>query len=172
VSGSAQLRCVPWFAGDIAMAQTVGEYLVQRLRRWDVERVFGYPGDGINGIMAGFEKLGGEDPQFVQVRHEEMAAFMACAHAKFTGDPGVCLATSGPGAIHLLKGLYDAAMDHQPVVAIVGQSATTALGGEYQQEVDLQNLFKDVCHNFITTVTTPAFSISNRKRTVTRRPMN
>ena len=134
------------------MAQTVGEYLVQRLRRWDVERVFGYPGDGINGIMAGFEKLGGEDPQFVQVRHEEMAAFMACAHAKFTGDAGVCLATSGPGAIHLLNGLYDASMDHQPVVAIVGQAATTAIGGDYQQEVDLQTLFKDVARNYVTTV--------------------
>jgi len=134
------------------MAQTVGEYLVQRLRRWDVERVFGYPGDGINGIMAGFEKLGGEDPQFVQVRHEEMAAFMACAHAKFTGYAGVCLATSGPGAIHLLNGLYDASMDHQPVVAIVGQAATTAIGGDYQQEVDLQTLFKDVARNYVTTV--------------------
>src|SRR5436853_6905410 len=102
--------------------------------------------------MAGFEKLGGEDPRFVQVRHEEMAAFMACAHAKFTGDPGVCLATSGPGAIHLLNGLYDAAMDHQPVVAIVGQAATTSVGGDYQQEVDQQTLFKDVAHNYVTTV--------------------
>src|SRR5438105_9400577 len=134
-----------------AMAQTVGEYLLRRLRDWGVQRVFGYPGDGINGIMAGFERLG-DEPRFVQVRHEEMAAFMACAHAKFTGDPGVCLATSGPGAIHLLNGLYDAAMDHQPVVAIVGQAATTAIGGDYQQEVDLQTLFKDVAHNYVTTV--------------------
>ena len=133
------------------MAQTVGEYLLRRLRDWGVQRVFGYPGDGINGIMAGFERLG-DEPRFVQVRHEEMAAFMACAHAKFTGDPGVCLATSGPGAIHLLNGLYDAAMDHQPVVAIVGQAATTAIGGDYQQEVDLQTLFKDVAHNYVTTV--------------------
>jgi pyruvate dehydrogenase (quinone) len=133
------------------MAQTVGEYLVQRLREWGVQRVFGYPGDGINGIMGAFEALG-DEPRFVQVRHEEMAAFMACAHAKFTGEPGVCLATSGPGAIHLLNGLYDAAMDHQPVVAIVGQAATTAIGGDYQQEVDLQNLFKDVAHNYVTTV--------------------
>ena len=134
------------------MAQTVGEYLVKRLQTWDVDRVFGYPGDGINGIMAGFEKIGKEGPRFVQVRHEEMAAFMACAHAKFTGDPGVCLATSGPGAIHLLNGLYDASMDHQPVVAIVGQAATTAIGGDYQQEVDLQTLFKDVARNYVTTV--------------------
>src|SRR5207302_10596026 len=138
------------------MAKTVGDFLVERLRAWGVQRVFGYPGDGINGIMAAFEHAGDERPRFIQARHEELAAFMAGAHSKFTGEPGVCLATSGPGAIHLLNGLYDAAMDHQPVVAIVGQSATTALGGEYQQEVDLQNLFKDVCHNFITTVTTPA----------------
>src|SRR5438105_319190 len=137
------------------MAKTVGDFVVERLKAWGVQRVFGYPGDGINGIMAAFEHAGNE-PRFIQARHEELAAFMAGAHAKFTGEPGVCLATSGPGAIHLLNGLYDAAMDHQPVVAIVGQSATTALGGEYQQEVDLQNLFKDVCHNFITTVTTPA----------------
>jgi len=142
-------------AGETAMAQTVGEYLVGRLREWGVKRVFGYPGDGINGIMAGLERAGGE-PRFIQVRHEEMAAFMACAHAKFTGEPGVCLATSGPGAIHLLNGLYDAAMDHQPVVAIVGQAATTAVGGEYQQEVDLQALFKDVAHHYVTTVMNPA----------------
>jgi len=138
------------------MAKTVGDFLYQRLRAWGVQRVFGYPGDGINGIMAAFEHAGDERPRFIQARHEELAAFMAGAHAKFTGEPGVCLATSGPGAIHLLNGLYDAAMDHQPVVAIVGQSATTALGGEYQQEVDLQNLFKDVAHNYVTTVTAPS----------------
>ena len=137
------------------MAKTVGDFVVERVRAWGVERVFGYPGDGINGIMAGFEHLGGEGPRFIQARHEELAAFMAGAHAKFTGEVGVCLATSGPGAIHLLNGLYDAAMDHQPVVAIVGQSATTAMGGEYQQEVDLQVLFKDVAHNYVTTVSSP-----------------
>jgi pyruvate dehydrogenase (quinone) len=137
------------------MAKTVGDFVVERVRAWGVERVFGYPGDGINGIMAGFEHLGAEGPRFIQARHEELAAFMAGAHAKFTGDVGVCLATSGPGAIHLLNGLYDAAMDHQPVVAIVGQSATTAMGGEYQQEVDLQTLFKDVAHNYVTTVMSP-----------------
>src|SRR5438105_770046 len=138
------------------MAKTVGDFLVSRLRAWGVQRVFGYPGDGINGIMAGLEHARDEGPRFVQARHEELAAFMAGAHAKFTGEAGVCLATSGPGAIHLLNGLYDAAMDHQPVVAIVGQSATTALGGDYQQEVDLQNLFKDVAHNYVTTVSSPA----------------
>ena len=137
------------------MSKTVGDFLIERLKAWGVQRVFGYPGDGINGIMAGFEHAGNE-PKFIQARHEELAAFMAGAHAKFTGEPGVCLATSGPGAIHLLNGLYDAAMDHQPVVAIVGQSATTAMGGDYQQEVDLQNLFKDVAHNFVTTVMTPS----------------
>jgi pyruvate dehydrogenase (quinone) len=137
------------------MAQTAGEFLVRRLLQWGVRRVFGYPGDGINGIMEAVDKASGE-LKFVQVRHEEMAAFAACAHAKFTGEPGVCMATSGPGAIHLLNGLYDAAKDHQPVVAIVGQSATTAMGGAYQQEVDLQTLFKDVAHNYVTTVMAPA----------------
>src|SRR2546423_12153446 len=127
------------------MADTVSDFLIQRLKAWGVHRIYGYPGDGINGIMGALERAEG-DPEFIQARHEELAAFMAGAHAKFTGQVGVCLATSGPGAIHLLNGLYDAAMDHQPVVAIVGQSATTALGGEYQQEVDLQNLFKDVAH--------------------------
>src|SRR5437764_14247177 len=133
------------------MAKTVGDFIVERLKIWGVKRVFGYPGDGINGIMAGFEHAG-DEPRFIQARHEELAAFMAGAHAKFTGEPGVGLASSGPGAIHLLNGLYDASMDHQPVVAIVGQSATTAIGGDYQQEVDLQALFKDVAHNYVTTV--------------------
>src|SRR5437899_2188039 len=119
------------------MAKTVGDFVVERLRAWGVQRVFGYPGDGINGIMAGFEHAGDEGPRFIQARHEELSAFMAGAHAKFTGEPGVCLATSGPGAIHLLNGLYDAGMDHHPVVAIAGQAATTALGGDYQQEVVL-----------------------------------
>ena len=134
------------------MAKTTGDFVVERLRAWGVTRVFGYPGDGINGIMAGFEHAGDAGPRFIQARHEELAAFMAGAHAKFTGDVGVCVATSGPGAIHLLNGLYDAQMDHQPVVAIVGQSATTALGGDYQQEVDLQALLKDVAHNYVTTI--------------------
>jgi pyruvate dehydrogenase (quinone) len=132
------------------MSQTVGDYLLERLTTWGVRRVYGYPGDGINGLMAAFERSSnGQRPEFIQVRHEEMAAFMACAHAKFTGEMGVCMATSGPGAIHLLNGLYDAKLDHQPVVAIVGQQARAGLGGNYQQEVDLQTLFKDVAHEFV-----------------------
>jgi pyruvate dehydrogenase (quinone) len=141
------------------MSQTVGDHLLERLASaWSVERVFGYPGDGINGIMGAFGRASEESPRprFVQVRHEEMAAFMACAHAKFTGQAGVCLATSGPGAIHLLNGLYDAKLDHQPVVAIVGQQARSGLGGNYQQEVDLQTLFKDVAHEFVETAMTAA----------------
>jgi pyruvate dehydrogenase (quinone) len=129
------------------MADTVSDFVVQRLREWGITRLYGYPGDGINGVFAALRKAG-DCPRFIQVRHEEMGAFMACAHAKFTGQVGVCIATSGPGAIHLLNGLYDAKMDHQPVVAIVGQSATTALGSDYQQEVDLMNLFKDVAKEY------------------------
>ena len=135
------------------MSESVGDYLLARLAgEWGVKRIYGYPGDGINGIMGAFEREGPR-PDFIQVRHEEMAAFMACAHAKFTGEAGVCLATSGPGAIHLLNGLYDAKLDHQPVVAIVGQQARSGLGGNYQQEVDLQSLFKDVAHEYVQTAT-------------------
>jgi pyruvate dehydrogenase (quinone) len=134
------------------MAEKVSDFMLKRLSEWGIKRIFGYPGDGILGIMEAFERHKGLF-EFVQVRHEEMAAFMACAHAKFTGEVGVCMATSGPGAIHLLNGLYDAKMDHQPVVAIVGQSARPALGGSYQQEVDLQNLFKDVAGEYVQTCT-------------------
>ncbi|MGA9521328.1 MAG: thiamine pyrophosphate-requiring protein [Myxococcaceae bacterium] len=130
------------------MATTVADYLLHRLRQWGIRRIYGYPGDGINGIMGALGRAKGEF-QFIQTRHEEMAAFMACAHAKFTGQVGVCLATSGPGAIHLLNGLYDAKLDHQPVVAIVGQQARAAMGGSYQQEVDLVSLFKDVAHEYV-----------------------
>ena len=138
------------------MGETVSDFLLGRLAgEWNVKRIYGYPGDGINGIMGAFEREGPR-PDFIQVRHEEMAAFMACAHAKFTGEAGVCLATSGPGAIHLLNGLYDAKLDHQPVVAIVGQQARTGLGGNYQQEVDLQTLFKDVAHEYVQTATEAA----------------
>ena len=137
------------------MSMTVGEMVLHRLAQWGVKRVFGYPGDGINGIIGAFGR-GDHNLKFTQVRHEEMAAFMACAHAKFTGEVGVCLATSGPGAIHLLNGLYDAQMDHQPVVAIVGQSARTAIGADYQQEVDLVSLFKDVAHNYVHQCMVPA----------------
>jgi len=133
------------------MSATVSDYLLYRLTQWGIRRVYGYPGDGINGILGAFERS--TELQFIQVRHEEMAAFMACAHAKFTGEVGVCLATSGPGAIHLLNGLYDAKLDHQPVVALVGQQARSALGGHYQQEVDLLSLFKDVASEYLTMVT-------------------
>ena len=137
------------------MPETVGDFVARRLTEWRITRLYAYPGDGIAGITAGLRKAG-DTPRFVQVRHEEMAAFMACAHAKFTGEVGVCLATSGPGAIHLLNGLYDAKMDHQPVVAIVGQAATTAIGSHYQQEVDLPSLFKDVASEYCVTVASPA----------------
>ncbi|HEX7035364.1 MAG TPA: thiamine pyrophosphate-requiring protein [Pseudomonadales bacterium] len=136
------------------MADTVGDFVVKRLAAWGVRRVFGYPGDGINGLIGAMDRQ--QDlVEFIQVRHEEMAAFMACAHAKFTGEVGVCLATSGPGAIHLLNGLYDAKLDHQPVLAIVGQQARDALGGDYQQEVDLLSLFKDVAHEYVQMASTP-----------------
>jgi pyruvate dehydrogenase (quinone) len=137
------------------MSQTVADFLLERLSAWGVKRIFGYPGDGINAIMGALNRAG-DRFDFIQVRHEEMAAFMACGHAKFTGEVGVCLATSGPGAIHLLNGLYDARMDHQPVVAIVGQQARTAIGGDYQQEVDLTTLFKDVAREYVQVVTEPA----------------
>ncbi|MBP5981299.1 MAG: thiamine pyrophosphate-requiring protein [Halomonas sp.] len=135
--------------------QLVSDFLVQRLGEWGVKRIFGYSGDGSNGIMGALNRAG-DQFEFVQARHEEMAAFMACAHAKFTGEVGVCTATSGPGAIHLLNGLYDAKKDHQPVVAIVGQQARAAMGGEYQQEVDLVSLFKDVAHEYVHMATSPA----------------
>ncbi len=137
------------------MSRTAADHMLERLSEWGVRRIFGFPGDGINGIMGALDRAS-ECFEFVQVRHEEMAAFMACAHAKFTSGVGVCLATSGPGAIHLLNGLYDAKMDHQPVVAIVGQQARTALGGSYQQEVDLGCLFKDVAHEYVQQIDTPA----------------
>ena len=159
------------------MSQTVGDYLLERLATWGVKRIYGYPGDGINGIMGAFSRSSnGQRPEFIQTRHEEMAAFMACAHAKFTGEAGVCMATSGPGAIHLLNGLYDAKLDHHPVVAIVGQQARAGIGGNYQQEVDLASLFKDVAHEFVQIAMEPAqirhlvdraFRIALDERTVT-----
>src|SRR5436309_7255681 len=125
------------------MAELVADFILKRLREWGVHRIYGYPGDGINGFLGALDRVK-PDPEFIQTRHEEMAAFMACGHAKFTDEVGVCMATSGPGAIHLLNGLYDAKLDHAPVVAIVGQQKRMSLGAEYQQEVDLQVLFKDV----------------------------
>src|SRR5689334_14895527 len=121
----------------------VAQYLLGRLREWGVHRIYGYPGDGINAFLGALEKVDG-DPFFTQTRHEEMAAFMACAHAKFTGNIGACMATSGPGAIHLANGLYDAKLDHQPVLAIVGQQKRVSVGAHYQQEVDLNSFFKDI----------------------------
>ncbi|HET8752655.1 MAG TPA: thiamine pyrophosphate-binding protein, partial [Gaiellaceae bacterium] len=127
------------------MAELVADYFLKRLREWGIHRIYGYPGDGINAFLGALDRADG-DPEFIQTRHEEMAAFMACGHSKFSGPDtlGVCMATSGPGAIHLLNGLYDAKLDHVPVVAIVGQQARSSLGSHYQQEVDLQVLFKDV----------------------------
>ncbi|MEU8820122.1 thiamine pyrophosphate-requiring protein [Actinoplanes sp. NPDC048796] len=131
---------------------TVSDLLVERLTAWGVERVFGYSGDGIDGVLGALRRAG--KPEFVQARHEEAAAFMAVAHAKYTGGAGVCLSTQGPGAVHLLNGLYDAKLDSQPVVAIVGQQAATVLGSAYQQEIDLQRLFGDVCAQFVQTAFT------------------
>src|SRR2546430_12996075 len=130
------------------MSETVAAHMLTRLHEWGVNKVYGYPGDGINGIIGAFHEVG-DQVEFIQCRHEEIAAFAATAHAKFTGQVGVCMATSGPGAIHLLNGLYDAKLDHQPVVAIVGQQKTMSLGGNYQQEIDLNTLFKDVASEFV-----------------------
>jgi pyruvate dehydrogenase (quinone) len=136
------------------MSPTVGDYVLQRLRDWDVEYLFGYPGDGINELIAALGRANNR-PRFIQARHEEMAAFHAVGYAKFSGRPAVCAATSGPGAIHLLNGLYDAKLDHVPVVAIVGQVARSAIGGSYQQEVDLISLFKDVAGAYVQMATVP-----------------
>ena len=134
--------------------QDVADFLLERLRAWDVEHVFAFPGDGINGILAAFGRADNK-PEFIQSRHEEMSAFEAVGYAKFSGRVGVCMATSGPGAIHLLNGLYDAKLDHVPVVAIVGQTNRSAMGGSYQQEVDLLTLFKDVASDYVQMVTVP-----------------
>jgi pyruvate dehydrogenase (quinone) len=159
----------------MATPSTVSDFLVEHLKTWGVKRLFGYPGDGINGILGALNRAGNE-PEFFQVRHEETAALMACAHAKYTGEVGVCLATQGPGAIHLLNGLYDARLDHQPVVAIVGQITQMSKGSRFQQEVDLPTLFKDVASAFVEEVNDPAqvrhvldraFRIAIAERTVT-----
>ena len=157
------------------MNMNVSEYVWHRLSEWGLKRVYGYPGDGVGGLDVALQKAS-DFMEYVQVRHEEMAAFMASAHAKFTGQVGLCYATSGPGAIHLLNGLYDAKLDHVPVVALVGQQARTALGASYQQEVDLQNLFKDVASEFVGLASVPeqvrhlidrAVRIAHTKRAVT-----
>lgn len=139
----------------MTMSQTVGDFLIERLHQWGVRHIFGYPGDGINGVFGALNRADGKI-RFIQTRHEEMAAFMASAYAKFTGRLGVCIATSGPGASHLITGLYDALLDHQPVLAIVGQQARTALGGHYQQELDLCAMFKDVAGAFVEQAASPA----------------
>ncbi|MCX5044138.1 thiamine pyrophosphate-requiring protein [Aldersonia sp. NBC_00410] len=136
------------------MSDTVGDVLLARLREWGVEQVFGYPGDGINGLLAAWAKAENK-PQFVQSRHEEMSAFEAVGFAKFSDRVGVCVATSGPGGIHLLNGLYDAKLDHVPVVALVGQTERSAMGGSYQQEIDMLSLFKDVCSDYVQMCTVP-----------------
>jgi pyruvate dehydrogenase (quinone) len=136
------------------VSDKVSDVILRRLREWGVEQVFAYPGDGINGLLGAFGRAD-DEPRFVQARHEEMAAFEAVGFAKFSGRPGVCMATSGPGAIHLLNGLYDAKLDHVPVVAVVGQTERSAMGGSYQQEVDLQALFKDVASDYLVEVNVP-----------------
>src|SRR3954449_9259715 len=157
------------------MPKLVADHMLERLSEWGVKRIYGYPGDGINGILGALDRHS-DEIDFIQARHEEMAAFMATGEAKWTGEVGVCLATSGPGAIHLLNGLYDAKLDHQPVVAIMGQQSSAALGGNYQQEVDLPVLFKDVASDYIVNVTNPAqmrhavdraMRIAKAERTVT-----
>jgi pyruvate dehydrogenase (quinone) len=157
------------------MARTVADFIVERLVAWEVRHVFGYAGDGINGILGALRRAG-DGPRWIQPAHEELAALMACAYAKFSGDIGVCMATSGPGAIHLLNGLYDANLDHQPVVAIVGQQARMSLGGHFQQDVDLMALLKDVAGDYLQMATSPAqvrhlidqaFRIARARRSVT-----
>ena len=136
------------------MSQTVGDFLVERLHAWGVRKIFGYPGDGINGVFGALHRADGKI-EFIQARHEEMAAFMASAYAKFSGQLGVCIATSGPGASHLLTGLYDARLDHMPVLAVAGQQSRNAIGGHYQQEVDLPAMFKDVAGAFVAQASMP-----------------
>ena len=157
------------------MSTSVADHIVARLSQWGVKRIFGYPGDGITGLMGALDRAS-ETMELIQVRHEETAALMACAHAKYTGEVGVCLATSGPGAIHLLNGLYDAKLDHQPVFALVGQQPRSSLGSNYLQEVDLVSLFKDIAGDYVHMATEPsqtrhlidrAMRIAKSERTVT-----
>src|SRR6476661_4546361 len=125
------------------MAKSVAELLVGRLMDWGVDTIFGLPGDGVNGIFEAF-RTRKDKLRFIQVRHEEAAAFAACGYAKYTGRLGVCIATSGPGGIHLLNGLYDAKMDNQPVLAITGHTFHDLIGTNFQQDVDLDKVFADV----------------------------
>src|SRR5947207_10002610 len=125
------------------MAETAGDVLIDTIHDWGVDVVFGLPGDGINGIMEALRRRR-DQVRYVQVRHEEAAAFAACGYAKYTGRLGVCLATSGPGGLHLLNGLYDAKFDGQPVLAITGHTFHDLIGTQAQQDVDLVKVFLDV----------------------------
>src|ERR1700753_3094504 len=137
------------------MAHTVGDFIIERLYAWGVRKIFGYPGDGINGVFGALNRANGKI-EFIQARHEEMAAFMASGYAKFSGQLGVCIATSGPGASHLITGIYDARLDHMPVLAIAGQQARDAIGGHYQQQVNLEAMFKDVAGALVHTAMMPS----------------
>jgi pyruvate dehydrogenase (quinone) len=155
---------------------TVSDFLLDRLEAWGVRCIYGYAGDGINPILGALRRAG-DRFQFVQTVHEEQAGLMACAHAKYSsGELGVCLSTQGPGAVHLLNGLYDAKLDHQPVLAILGQPASNALGGSSMQEIDLVTLLKDVAHEYVQVLSHPtqvrhaidrAVRIALAERTVT-----
>ncbi|MGN9775852.1 thiamine pyrophosphate-requiring protein [Micromonospora sp. H33] len=153
MDGDTYIPAAPW---PLPRDATVADHIVQRLACWGVRRYFGYPGDGINGMTSALQRTA-EQAQFVQVRHEETAGFAASAHVKYGGGPlGCVLVTSGPGAVHALNGLYDAKLDHQPVVALLGHTALTAEGGGYYQEIDLLALYKDVAAPFLAQVDHPA----------------
>jgi pyruvate dehydrogenase (quinone) len=138
----------------MASHKKVSDLLVERLKAWDVDVVYGYSGDGINGILGALGRSS-DGPRFLQPPHEELCALMATGHAKYSGKVGVCLVTQGPGAVHALNGLYDAKLDHQPVVAILGQVSQSASGSYYQQEIDLVSLFKDVAHEHVHVLSSP-----------------
>src|SRR5579875_1303857 len=134
---------------------STAQFILDRLTQWGITRIYGYPGDGINGLIGAFHEMDGR-LEFIQCRHEEIASFAATAHAKYTGEVAVCMATSGPGAVHLLNGLYDAKLDHQPVVAIIGQQKRMSLGAAFQQEIDPNSLYKDVSSDFVQTCMDPS----------------
>src|SRR5436305_2915261 len=153
VSVAASTPALIPFLRPGANSMKVSDFFVGRLHQWGVRRIYGYPGDGINGVLGALQRA--NSIEFIQVRHEEMAAFMAVAHAKFTGEIGVCLSTGGPGATHMITGLYDAKLDHVPVLAICGQAEATARGSSYQQELNLDRMFADVA-NFVQEASAPA----------------
>src|ERR1051326_2791797 len=151
--GSPLTVSKPALAARPEQPMKVSDFFVGRLHAWGVRRIYGYPGDGINGVLGALQRA--SSIEFIQVRHEEMAAFMAVAHAKFTGEIGVCLSTGGPGATHMITGLYDAKLDHAPVLAICGQAEATVRGGSYQQELNLDRMFCDVA-DFVQEASSPA----------------